>query len=96
MEILDVGKIESAQSTLELFKAAVENSIKSLSTLIAAFEKNEMVQSLFISGGFGESQKNELEKIKDGLTEYQAIISGEGGLYSVTEQYLNNQLARTQ
>lgn len=95
-KILSEQDINRAKGKLEEFNHIIQKTTKAISTTVGAFENNEIVQSLFISGGFGEKQKNELIKIKNALEEYQNTICASGGLYSVTAEYLDAQLARTQ
>ena len=94
MKILSDSTIRLIETDLEAFEKAIQKSINATNTMINEFETNDTVKSLFISGGFGDAQKKELERVKQALIEYDQTIST--GLIPETRTYLNNQKLRTQ
>lgn len=63
----------------------------SLKEIINSFENNEIVQSLYASGRFGEQEKEKIMAIQKGVEKYYAILNEADGLFPRTSKFLEEQ-----
>lgn len=91
MELLTNSEIARIRDYLEEFKEETTRLRSDLTEIIRSFESNEVVQSLYESGKFGQEEEEKIRKIKIGVDEYCNILMGEKGLMNETTNYLDTQ-----
>ncbi len=63
--------------------------VRSVKAMIDAFEDQNVVQSLYATGKFGEDTKGKLENYVKIINDFRESYLGEGGLVEQTHKYLN-------
>lgn len=91
MQLLTNDTISQLYDELEEFNREFIDMYTGISTVVASFEKNDVVRSLYESGRFGQEEKEKLEKLKKGLKKYYDMISEKDGLVINTKQFLEEQ-----
>ena len=63
--------------------------VRSVNAMIKSFEDQNVVQSLYATGKFGEDTKQKLENYVSIINNFRDSYLGEGGLVAQTKNYLN-------
>ena len=92
--ILSSSELSELDGRVDEFKKSVSSIIREFNTIINSFSSKGVVQSLFISGNFGEEQKSKLQSITSILNDYYETICGTGQLIDVTKEFISEQKAR--
>jgi len=87
-KVLSELDIEYIEKDIDLIERLINEHQNVLTTVINSFENEEIVQNLYEVGKFGMEQKEKLQKIKDGIDEFHALINREGGLVAKTREFL--------
>ena len=75
---------------LNKFKESVTNYSNNISKLLSLFENQEIVQSFFKSGQFGQEQMNRIQEIYENLKKYnEELFYKDNSIIVKTENYLS-------
>ncbi len=87
--ILSSSELEEMKRNLNILSNAVENYITKTQQVIKTFNDQNIVQSFYSSGKFGNKQRQKLEKISNALKKYWNVIeNGEGSMIAQTRKYI--------
>ena len=86
--IMSIQDINEIRDFVAAFNKEVKSYVDDLTTVINSFSNEEIVESFFKSGNFGEVTKTKIEKIRDSAKKYEFSIDG---IISVTDNFLNVQ-----
>ena len=92
--ILDETAIENLRVDKKKKKKCITNTCDQITELINRFEAQDVSQSFFVSGNFGNDSKERLLAIKNALNDYLDIVSGDGQLIQQTNIFLDEQMQR--
>ncbi len=95
-KILGTGDIDTIREEVTRFGTEVTDYKTHVDKIIDLFNNDATVQSLYESGKFGQTQKENLAAISRALTRYSNVINSDGGLIPATNQFLDSQDDRVQ
>ncbi len=88
-KLLGPEQIREIRGCLNNFDSeGVELYVASINSMIKAFENQEIVQSLYATGKFGEGTKEKLEEFVKIINNFRASYIGNSGLCEQTSKYL--------
>lgn len=92
MELLSTREIQIIRDNLIEMKEEISNFKEMVDAIVESFERNEVVQSLYQSGKFGEESQTKVKKIKNGIETYcNTVLYNSDGLFARTYQFLDRQ-----
>ena len=95
-KMLGTGDIDRTREEVKRFGTEVTDYKTHVDKIIDLFNNDATVQSLYESGKFGQTQKENLAAISSALTKYSNVINSDGGLIPATKQFLDSQDNRVQ
>lgn len=87
-KILSIDDIERCSNTVDCLNNELDVYQQNYSNMINVLQDEEIVQTFFVSGIFGETVKTKLDRVKELLSTFSSSISE---LTAETKIYLNNQ-----
>lgn len=88
--ILSDALIQEIEKEITDFKNAITEACDSLLTIVDEFLDDDVVQTFFISGGFGAEELEKVQNIRKLIVEYNNTLSSNGNLIPKTEEYISN------
>lgn len=91
-ENIDLANDEHTKELLIKFNESYEEYYGALQNIITAFKDQEIVQSFFASGKFGQTKAQKINDILLELKEYRnSLTEGEDSLIARTNTYLTKE-----
>ena len=91
MDLLTDEKISYIREDLANFEKQVTVFRNDLDEIISSFDSNDVVQSLYASGKFGQQEEEYIREIRKGVEDYYNLLTSGNGLINQTKKYLNEQ-----
>ncbi len=92
--ILSQGDIQTTRENLNTFTTKLDDYTTTMNKVVELFSNQDIVQSLFVSGRFGQEQQQYLENLTKALNEFhQSMINDSDGVIRMSQQFLDNQEA---
>ncbi len=95
-KILKERDIDDLEKHVNSFKLDVDNALEACTTVIKSFSNMAVVESFFASGKYGQSEKEEMEKIYNAIQKYSDVINADDGLIAQTKSYIETQRSLVQ
>ena len=90
MRVLSAQECDTISYYLSQFQSRVKAYFENLENAINVFNQNEIVQSFYESGNFGQEMQTELLKIQEAVQEYFDTINGANGVVPLTRQTISS------
>ena len=90
-KILSLAEISNCRHHLYGVRDKVTEYCDAISRVLALYESDDVVQTFFASGSFGQSQYEDLKRLEKALKNYANSVSSE--LVPKTAEYLSTQEA---
>ncbi len=86
-KILSIEELEAIRNSLKVIRDSSDNYLLSIQTVINSFDNQDVVQSFYSSGKFGQAQKERLQEIYKAVQDYTDVITSAHGLIYETTRY---------
>ena len=88
-KVLTKNDITNCRTYAKNFSQGIESFKRDVDIVLKAFDNKEIFQKFFLVGKFGEKQKQELEKLKNGVNKFYQLLSKDGGLVAEHKPFID-------